>query len=81
MKNVYLPGHRYKNYYGRSEAERVLFTNMVDDLVGEPAGPDLTRHSRFSNANISGTTGGKWSKIYPHIVPILNFHSTNWKAE
>ena len=28
-----------QNYYDRSEAERVLFTNMVEDLVGEPVRP------------------------------------------
>ena len=26
-----------KLYYDRSEAERVLFTNIVEDFVGEPA--------------------------------------------
>ena len=30
-------------HYDRSEAERVLFTNIVDSLVREPARPDPPR--------------------------------------
>ena len=33
-------GGDFKYYYDRSEAERVLFTNIVDASVGEPARPD-----------------------------------------
>ena len=33
----------FNNGYDRSEAERILFTNIVDDLVGELDRPDPTR--------------------------------------
>ena len=50
---LYFRNHS-SNYYDRSEPERVLFTNIVGDLVGDPTRP---------NANISGSTGAKWPKI------------------
>ena len=55
--------------------ERVLFTNILDDLVGyDRSGTErvlftnildvlVSELACFSNANISGTAGDEWPKI------------------
>ena len=49
---------RTNHFLDRSEAERVLFTNILEALVSEPARPD-----RNANADVLGTTRAKRPKI------------------
>ena len=49
--------------YDRSEAERVLSTNIVDDLVGEPTRPDRNDFQTIISQELQELNDPKFNHI------------------